>query len=638
MNELRENLSRLDRNSKLVILLLNDFFIAFFVWVVIGPPLVNFLALGFQKSLFDIIASNLYQFLPSIILSMVFMYFFGLYKSLIRFFDSMYYLLIYLIGSLIFGFGSSLIYILQFSAIERSILIITFLQGLVISATFYSMMNISRDIAKYFLYPYKKLKTAKPVVIYGSGSTGKELMETILRDPNKDLLAFYDESAEFSNRAISNIPIYSNIKHLKRLRSLHPTLEVLLAIPSLDIDSRRRVISELEKLRISVRTVPSYSELILDEGKLSDIQNLSLEDLLPSKINTKYELNDASNREFLISGAGGSIGSEIVRQLILNDPKKIVLLDISEFNLFRIYEESKILIMKLNLKTEIVPILGDINDNYQLEHIFKNNNLDTVYHAAAYKHVPLIERLENTFVSVNNNFKGTVNISRISKKYKVKRFVLISTDKAVRPTNIMGATKRMAELFIQALNENSPETKFSMVRFGNVINSSGSVVPTFLEQIAKGGPLTLTHRHVTRYFMSIPDASSLVIEAGEISQGGEVFILDMGEQIKIYDLAKRLIHLSGRNVADEENPNGISITEIGLRPGEKMYEELLISGGEEKTENERIFKSREDFVSLETMNAIILKVDKCIADRDIKELRAILSEYVSGFTNITIGE
>jgi len=564
------------------------------------------------------------------------MYLFGLYKSLIRFFDSMDYLLICSVGSMIFGFGTSIIYIFQFSSIERTILMITFLQGLVISATFYSMMHISRDLAKYFLYPFKKLKSAKPVIIYGSGSVGKDLMDSILRDPNKDLIAFYDETSEFSNRSISNIPIYSDFKHLERLSSLHPSLEVLLAIPYLDTNSRREVISRLEKLRISVRTVPSYSELIVDQNKLTDLKNLSLEDLLPSKILDHHKLVDAENREFLISGAGGSIGSEIVRQLLGNKPKKLILLDISEFNLFKIYEESKILLNKLSVKTELIPILGDIKDDSQLEHIFSRHNIDTVYHAAAYKHVPLIEILENTFISVKNNFKGTISIANASQKFKVKRFVLISSDKAVRPTNIMGATKRMAELYIQAMNKESDTTKFSMVRFGNVINSSGSVIQTFLDQISKGGPLTLTHKEVTRFFMSIPDASSLVIEAGEISIGGEVFLLDMGEQIKIYDLAKKLIHLSGRNVANDSNPNGISIIEVGLRPGEKMYEELLISGNEEKTQNKRIFKSNEDFVSIDIMHTVIKNVDECIASRDVDKLISIFSEYVSGFTNGTL--
>ena len=307
-------------------------------------------------------------------------------------------------------------------------------------------------------------------------------------------------------------------------------------------------------------------------------------------------------------------------------------MDISEFNLFKVFEESKILIEKNNYKSAIIPYLGDIKDDNHIAQILSEHHIDTIYHAAAYKHVPLVQETHNISRSVNNNFIGTYKFAREASKANIKSFVLISTDKAVRPENIMGATKRMAELSIQALNETSSSTKFSMVRFGNVINSSGSVVPLFIDQIANGGPITLTHKDVERYFMTIPEASNLVIQAGEMSKGGEVFILDMGKQMKVIEIAKRLIHLSGRSVADNSSSEGIEIIEVGLRPGEKMYEELLISGNEEKTDNPRIFKSNEKCFQIEKLEEIIQVCCNHIEHDNFRELANIMTEHVEGFS------
>jgi FlaA1/EpsC-like NDP-sugar epimerase len=306
-------------------------------------------------------------------------------------------------------------------------------------------------------------------------------------------------------------------------------------------------------------------------------------------------------------------------------------LDLSEFNLFTIERECLAIKETKELTTEIVPLLADVKDRNNLESIFIKYNVDSIYHAAAYKHVPLVENINNITKACENNILGTYHLASLAIEYKAKSFVMISTDKAVRPTNVMGASKRMAEMVIQSMNASSSSTKFSMVRFGNVLNSSGSVIPLFLDQIAQGGPVTVTHRDVTRYFMTIPEASNLVLQASQLSTGGEVFILDMGEQMKIYDLAQKLIHLSGRNIALTHDDEGIEIIEIGLRPGEKMYEELLISGEEMPTQNKKIFKSLENFPDLKQMNEILDSLSNAISLNNVEDIIDLLKIHIEGF-------
>ncbi len=382
-----------------------------------------------------------------------------------------------------------------------------------------------------------------------------------------------------------------------------------------------------------MRTVPSFHELITDQKSMADIQNLSLDDLLPRTRVERDVIKNSQNKTFFISGAGGSIGSEIARQLLESNPESIILFDISEFNLFKVEKECQAIIMSKSLDTKILPILGDIKDSRNLNFLFQQFKIDYVYHAAAYKHVPLVEDTNNIIKACENNVIGTLNLAQVSLENEVKSFVMISTDKAVRPSNIMGASKRMAEILIQSLNTHKSNTNFSMVRFGNVLNSSGSVIPLFVDQIAKGGPVTLTHKEVTRYFMTIPEASNLVLQASQMAEGGEVFILDMGEQVKIYDLARKLIHLSGRSVASEVGGDGIEIIDVGLRPGEKMFEELLISGEEIATENPKIYKSIEQFPSLETITMIVTQIKLAIDTNDHQAMTAILKTYVEGYNS-----
>jgi FlaA1/EpsC-like NDP-sugar epimerase len=631
MNFIGSKLTSLGRKQKVLIVLFNDLLLALACWLVFGPPMATYIASEFATGIFEIFFSEWKSFLFPAIISISYLYFFGFYKSLIKFFDSKDSILLTLTGSLIFGFAWSSIHIYQFSTVSTSFLSIAVLQGFLLASVFYAFLNISRDVAKYILYPHSTNIDAKNIVIYGAGASGNELFQSILLDPSKKLLAFFDDSKNLKNLQINNIPIIGSDKQLLALKEKNPDLEILLAIPSIHTEKRREIISKLEKMKVAVRTVPSFHELISDQKKMTDIQNLSLDDLLPRARVSKDLLENAKEKTLLISGAGGSIGSEIARQLLDNGPQAIILFDVSEYNLFNVERECQAIKISKNLETDIIPILGDIRDAVHLDFLFQKYPIDSVYHAAAYKHVPLVEDANNVSKACENNVIGTFNLASCSIKYNIKSFVMISTDKAVRPSNIMGASKRMAEIAIQSLNTKASSTKFSMVRFGNVINSSGSVIPLFLDQIAKGGPVTVTHKEVTRYFMTIPEASNLVLQAAQMSNGGEVFILDMGEQLKIYDLARKLIHLSGRSIASEPGGDGIEIIEIGLRPGEKMYEELLISGDQLPTENPKIFKSMEAFPELGKMEAMVEQMKTAIAVNDTDKIISIFYENVEGY-------
>jgi FlaA1/EpsC-like NDP-sugar epimerase len=631
MNLIGTKLNSLTRPVKTLLVLLNDLFLAFVCWLVFGPPMATVISDQNSFKLLDVIFSQIYTFVFPALLFLLYLYFFGYYRSLIRFFDSRDSIFICVSGSLLFGFSWASIYILQFEIIQTDFLPIILLQGLLLSAVLYAFINISRDVAKFFLYPYDKDKNAIPVIIYGSGQSAQELVHSIQNSRTLHVIAIFDDSAYFKNLQINNIPIISNIKKLAQLKSKHENLQVFLAIPNITTEQRRSIISDLASIKVAVRTVPSLTELISDQKKLSDIQELSINDILPGARISNPNVKDASSKTFFISGAGGSIGTEITRQLLAVNPKRVILYELSEYNLFSIERECTAIKDSKQLDTLVVPILGDIRDKNNLKNVFKNFDIDHIYHAAAYKHVPLVEDKNNLAIAAANNILGTYNLAQVAADNNVNSFVMVSTDKAVRPTNIMGATKRFAEIVIQSMNSNSDLTSFSMVRFGNVINSSGSVIPLFLDQISKGGPVTVTDKNVMRYFMTIPEASSLVLQAGEMSSGGEVFILDMGEQIKIYDLAKKLIHLSGRNYLEEEGGDGIQILEVGLRPGEKMYEELLISGSEMKTDNPKIFKANESYIQFDLLQPILEQLSESIRDYDNEKILSILTENVEGF-------
>ena len=632
MNLIGNKLNSLNRKTKTLLVLLNDLLLAFICWLVFGPPMATIISNNTFYNLIELLQSQIYSFLFPAIIFLSYFYFFGYYKSLIRFFDSRDSIFLCVSGSLIFGFSWAGIYTLQFDLIPTGLLSIILLQGLLLSAVLYAFINISRDVAKYFLYPYEKDKNANPVVIYGSGESAQTLLNALQNDSSKHVVAIFDDTSIFKNLQINNIPIIASFNKLIDLKGKYENLQVYLAIPNIKTERRRKIISDLETIKVAVRTVPSFTELISDQKRMTDLQELSIDDILPGARISNVIVDNADSKTFFVSGAGGSIGAEITRQLLSGNPRQIILFELSEYNLFAIERECLAIIDSKQLDTLVIPILGDIRDLDNLKYIFTKFSIDYVYHAAAYKHVPLVENDNNLAKASENNIIGTNNLAKAAIDGDVNSFVMISTDKAVRPTNVMGATKRFAEIIIQSLNDSTTNTRFSMVRFGNVINSSGSVIPLFMNQISQGGPVTVTDKKVERYFMTIPEASSLVIQAGEMSSGGEVFILDMGEQVRIYDLAKKLIHLSGRNFVEDENEEGIQIIEVGLRPGEKMYEELLISGSEIKTENKKIFKANESFISQKDLSPILEKMQNCIKIYDNEGIIKILSSYVDGFT------
>ncbi len=628
---MQKKISNLSRKSKISIALAADISSAFLSWLIFGPPGTIFLAEKFSTNIFSIAVENYLSFIIPLTLCIGFMSFFGFYSQIIRFYDSSSRLWVPLCGCAIFGLSWILVYIQKFEYLVPGFLYVVILQGAILSIVFFSLISALRDLAKNILKVNTKNPNQKKIIIYGAGSSGIELYQSLSLDRDIDIVAFFDDSKEFRGTKINNIDILVDFDELeKRIKGLND-LQILLSIPSISIDQRRKIISKLERLKVDVRSIPSLHEIVADRKKMTDIQPLSIDDILPRKRVELFKKGTLRDKCILITGAGGSIGSEISRQVFGLDAKKIILFDISEFNLFTIHKELNDLKEEVYTEKEIYPILGDIKESVRFKEILNKYEVDIVYHAAAYKHVPLVEFSENILYSIKNNIFGTYSVIKSCIETSVSSAILVSTDKAVRPTNIMGATKRFAEQIVQSLQVENIDIKLSMVRFGNVINSSGSVIPLFRKQISNGGPLTVTHRDVTRYFMTIPEASSLVIQAERFSSGGEVFLLDMGEQVRIYDLAKKLIHLSGNSIATDEDSKGIRIEEVGLRPGEKLFEELLISGDELPTENPKIFKSIESFPSIDKIENEIKKLKECVSNNDLVRAINILKDNVEGF-------
>ncbi len=630
MKAISSFLTNLPRKQKVFALVLSDCLIAFLCWIVFGPPFSILIASNFQSTLFNLIYSNYVSFVIPFLFTFIYFYLSGFYRSLMKFFDSKDSIFRALIGSFIFGFSWGIVYISQYEVIRTDFLSTVMLQSLLLSSVFYAFLQISRDIARIIIYPNTESINAKPVLIYGAGTTGNELYNSIKQNPKIKVIGFYDNDFNLNGSFINKIKIYGKPKHIKKLSNKFSNLEIYLAIPGLDMSSRREIISSLEKYKVAVRSIPALHEIVEDQKKMIEIQDLSIDDVLPRSRVGKSDVS-FEGISVMITGAGGSIGSEIVRQVLDGNPKKVVLYEFSEINLYSIESEINLIKKAKKISTEIIGILGDIKDKKRLRDTIYTHNIEYLYHAAAYKHVPIVEYYENISEGIKNNIFGTKSVCDAALMTKVKKVVVISTDKAVRPTNIMGASKRFAEMIVQSSDKKSEDTTFCMVRFGNVINSSGSVIPLFRKQISEGGPITITHKKVTRFFMTIAEASSLVIQAGEYAKGGDVFILDMGEQVKIMDLAKRLIYLSGRNVSYDERSEGIEIREVGLRPGEKLYEELLISGKEEKTPNDKIFKSKESFPSDDILNDALYELELSVKDNNTRIIRAILERHVEGF-------
>lgn len=469
----------------------------------------------------------------------------------------------------------------------------------------------------------------KRVAIYGAGDAGQQVAALLNRSDEHIATFFMDDDKSLSGQIIANLKVYHSDLALKQLEK-NQIDEILIALPSASRMRKSEIVKFLEPAHIKITEIPGLTRLVDGEIRISDIQEVDIIDLLgrdPVPPIESLLQKNIENKVVMVTGAGGSIGSELCRQIVKNQPKLLVIFELTEFALYSIDKE-----LRLNSQVEIVPILGSVLDQSKLERIIEQYGVQTVYHAAAYKHVPLVEC--NPLAGLKNNAIGTAYSVNAAVKKGVETFVLISTDKAVRPTNVMGASKRMAELYCQALASAQSQTQVSIVRFGNVLGSSGSVVPLFKQQIAKGGPITVTHPDVTRYFMTIPEASQLVIQAGALGKGGDVFLLDMGEPVRIQDLARQMISLSGLKVREEGSVSGdIEIKYSGLRPGEKLYEELLIDQTDtEITEHSRILRSYEKQFPLDELLPVFEHLNALTAVQDdIDWALQQLEHYVDGY-------
>ncbi|WP_244878700.1 polysaccharide biosynthesis protein [Laribacter hongkongensis] len=497
------------------------------------------------------------------------------------------------------------------------------------------LVGVTRALARVwlgdqYLNILKKASRSK-VLIYGAGSTGRQLVGAMANSHEMQVVGFLDDDDRLHGHVLNGQPIYNP----SDLVNLAPTLaisDVLLAMPSLSRKRRNEILSQIRTTRVAVRTLPSVTDLAQGKVSVSDLRELDIDDLLgrePVRPNHVLLAMNVRSKVVMVTGAGGSIGSELCRQILAVGPSKLLLIEQSEFALYNIHQELE---EKLSGRDIVlVPLLASVQDDERMHEIMSTWHPDTVYHAAAYKHVPLVEH--NPAEGIKNNVLGTMRTAKAAAENDVSDFVLISTDKAVRPTNIMGASKRLAEIVLQALASTSPSTKFSMVRFGNVLGSSGSVVPKFRQQIRDGGPITLTHSEITRYFMTIPEASQLVIQAGAMAKGGDVFVLDMGQPVKIMDLARRMIELSGLTIKDEQNPDGdIEIEITGLRPGEKLYEELLIGDNPKPTSHSRIVKAHEEFIPWSELEGKLKALEVALNVNDVGVIRLAMKKLVSGYT------
>lgn len=495
-------------------------------------------------------------------------------------------------------------------------------------------VGASRAFARVWLGDrYRSIlkQAARPkVLIYGAGRSGRQLAAAMGNSHEMQVVGFLDDDDRLHGHVLNGLAIY-NPGDLPSLVSTLGISDVLLAMPSLNRKRRNEILAEILSAHVSVRTLPSMSDLAQGKVSISDLRELDIDDLLgrdPVSPNHILLAKNILDKVVLVTGAGGSIGSELCRQILVIGPQKLLLIEQSEFALYAIHQELEEKLGGRNL--HLVPLLASVQDEERMHEIMSTWRPDTVYHAAAYKHVPLVEH--NPAEGIKNNVLGTLKAAQAAVCNGVADFVLISTDKAVRPTNIMGASKRMAEMVLQALAATSAGTKFAMVRFGNVLGSSGSVVPRFRQQIRDGGPITLTHPDITRYFMTIPEAAQLVIQAGAMAKGGDVFVLDMGQPVKILDLARRMIELSGLQVKDEENPDGdIAIEITGLRPGEKLYEELLIGDNPKPTSHPRIMKAHEDFLVWGDLEQRLLALQAALEVNDVGVVRLMLQELVAGY-------
>ena len=561
----------------------------------------------------------IFPMIISIVISFLIFWFLGIYKNINRSFDL--YNIIKLFEAIVI-YSVFFFLIITIFSIQNVPRTIGFIQPII----FLLLLYCIRSLFSYLLN-YEKLNSVEKkniALIYGAGNAGVQLMNS-LKNSDLEIEGFLDDNDQLKERTLKGKKIY-NPKDIEKLIKSKNVSQVLLAIPSITRNDRNRIFKEISKYSISVKTLPTLSDLAEGIVQTTDIQEPTLQDLLGrEEIEPNYNLmtKNTLNKIVLITGAGGSIGSELCRQIIKLNPKQLILFENNEFALHKIIldlNEIKRKNSKLN-NVEVISLLGSISDKKVVEKTINHWKPDTIFHAAAYKHVSLVE--QNIIEGIKNNVFGTINVLKSCAVNNISTFVLISTDKAVMPTNIMGATKRLSEIYVQALSQNLiSKTNFSIVRFGNVLDSSGSVIPIFKKQIQYGGPLTLTDPNVTRYFMTIPEASSLVIQASAMSKKGDIFVLDMGKPIKILDLAVKMIRLSGRSIKDKNNKNGdIEIFIKGLYPGEKLHEDLLIGNNPLPTEHPKILKVKDNYIELDNLNK---KLDELKILIDRAEIQKII--------------
>jgi FlaA1/EpsC-like NDP-sugar epimerase len=568
----------------------------------------------------------------------------GLYRAIFRY-SGMPAMMTMARATLIYGVLFSAIFtFIGVQGVPRTI-------GLIQPIVVFLLVGTSRAAARVWLGGLYQMETKRSLqphaLIYGAGSAGRQLASGMANSFEMRVVGFLDDDDRLHGHVLNGLNIY-NPADLEEIANQKGVTDVLLAMPSASRERRNQIITFLSKIKISVRTLPGLSDIASGKVTLSHVRELEIDDLLgrePVKPNGLLLNRNTHKKTVMVTGAGGSIGSELCRQVIKTRPSRLLLVEMSEFALYQIHQEIQSAFsfndFQPEIDIEVVPLLASVCDEVRMQEIMDTWKPHTIYHAAAYKHVPIVEH--NPAEGVRNNVWGTKVCAEAAVRNGVQNFVLISTDKAVRPTNIMGATKRLAEMVLQALNEIKPpvdlgsfktstRTCFSMVRFGNVLGSSGSVVPLFRDQVKNGGPITLTNPEITRYFMTIHEAAQLVLQAGAMGSGGDVFVLDMGEPVRIYDLASRIVELSGLKLRNEKNPLGdIEIKITGLRPGEKLYEELLIGDNTETTQHPRILKAHEKFIPLEQLQEHLNSLNLALSANDVPTIRRFLQQLVAGY-------
>lgn len=550
----------------------------------------------------------------------------GLYRAIVRFMGSQAVLAVVKGASIMALVLWSLAYTLPIVGFPRSVpinfslLLLVFIGG-------------SRLLVRsYYQWLIKHFSEKEAVLIYGAGGVGTQLASALMMGNEFYPAAFLDDDKALWKHTVQGIRVHKP-EDIQKLIDQHHIHRILLAMPNASRLERMAVLNRLSHFPLHVQTIPSMPEILAGHARVDQLQEVDLEDLLGrDPVVPKDELFKSCiyGKTVLVTGAGGSIGSELCRQIIKASPSTLILYEVSEFALYSVERELSEAISLSDSPTLLVPVLGSVCNEKRILDLFRRFKVHTIYHAAAYKHVPIVEH--NIFEGIRNNTFGTRTVAELAKQFSVNHFVLISTDKAVRPTNVMGATKRLAELVIQDLAVECTTTVFSMVRFGNVLGSSGSVVPLFRKQIQTGGPLTVTHPEITRFFMTIPEAAQLVIQAGAMAQGGDVFVLDMGQPVKIVDLAKRMIHLSGYEVKDKQHPDGdIEVIYTGLRPGEKLYEELLIGNNVSGTEHSKIMRANEELIESRQLQKYLQQLVQHELNNDCAAAREVLQQAVIGF-------